>query len=103
MNGSMRPQYSTPSQVISDTAPTTLNDMGVSPSGSSVRTLALRIVWKKMAFRPATTRKHTFAHQVGLLQYCTGSAMKNVVPVTRLIANPKIAQGINSNAALTGI
>src|SRR2546425_8664632 len=35
MNGSMRPQYSTPNQVISDTAPAILSDIGVSSLGSS--------------------------------------------------------------------
>src|SRR5438034_474084 len=44
MNGSMRPQYSTPNHVISDTAPAILSDIGVSSLGSSRKALALKTV-----------------------------------------------------------
>jgi hypothetical protein len=46
--------------------------------------------------------KNTFAHQAALSTYMCGAMTKNRTPVTKFIAKPVIAHGMNAFAAATG-
>src|SRR4029453_6527323 len=98
MYGSMRPKKRTANHEKSDTAPTILNDVGVSSFGPSKSTRVPSVVSNNIAFNPATTMKNTFAHQAALSTYMCGAMTKNKVPVTKFIAKPVSAQGMNAFA-----
>jgi hypothetical protein len=79
-----------------------LKDIGVSSFGPISITRVPSVVSKNIALSPAMTMKNTLAHQAALGTYMCGAMMKNNEPVTRFIANPVIAHGMNAFAAVTG-
>src|SRR4029453_2811114 len=98
MYGRMGPRKRDANQAKSDTAPTILNDVGVSSLGPSSMTRVPGVVSKNIAFIPATTMKNTFAHQAALSTYMCGAMTKNATPVAMFMAKPVIANGMNAFA-----